>query len=180
MGGNPAGLPDESQELADLIWRVRAQNAGSIPSAVHPLDDMRAWMRDVVLKACDVWVAEAGSRPAASSVGRSAESGVGAVPTRPGLKTPVGLMVLRQPDWIDHLYIEREYTGQGLGASFLELARRELAGPHIQLWTFQSNHGAGRFYERHGFDAVQWTNGDNEERAPDVRYRGIRPTSKGT
>ena len=39
-----------------------------------------------------------------------------------------------------------------------------------QLWTFQSNHGARRFYERHGFVAVQHTDGDNEEGAPDVRY----------
>ena len=36
---------------------------------------------------------------------------------------------------------------------------------------FQKNEGARRFYERHGFTAVEWTDGDNEEGAPDVRYR---------
>ena len=39
----------------------------------------------------------------------------------------------------------------------------------MQLWAFQSNTGALRFYERHGFVAVEETDGDNEERAPDVR-----------
>lgn len=39
-----------------------------------------------------------------------------------------------------------------------------------ELWTFQTNAGPRRFYERHGFVAVQFTDGDNEEGAPDVRY----------
>jgi phosphinothricin acetyltransferase len=52
----------------------------------------------------------------------------------------------------------------------LDVARSELTGDQIQLWTFQSNSGARRFYERHGFVAVQTTEGDNEEKAPDVRY----------
>ena len=41
----------------------------------------------------------------------------------------------------------------------------------LQLWTFASNVGAQRFYERHGFEAVERTDGsDNEEGAPDIRY----------
>ena len=44
------------------------------------------------------------------------------------------------------------------------------SGDQVQLWTFQSNAGARRFYERHGFVAVQTTDGDNEEQAPDIRY----------
>ncbi|MBA3264774.1 MAG: hypothetical protein H0T14_00160 [Nocardioidaceae bacterium] len=36
--------------------------------------------------------------------------------------------------------------------------------------------GARRFYERLGFVAVQWTDGDNEERALDVRYEWTRPS----
>ncbi len=43
--------------------------------------------------------------------------------------------------------------------------------PSRELWTFQTNLPARRFYERHGFIAVRWTDGaSNEERAPDVRY----------
>lgn len=80
-----------------------------------------------------------------------------------------GLMALRQPDWLEHLYIDSAFTGQGLGSRFVELAKQELSGG-VQLWTFQSNVRARCFYERHGFVPVQWTDGDNEEREPDVRY----------
>jgi ribosomal protein S18 acetylase RimI-like enzyme len=41
----------------------------------------------------------------------------------------------------------------------------------LALWTFQVNVAAQRFYERHGFIAVERTDGlRNEEREPDVRY----------
>ena len=40
----------------------------------------------------------------------------------------------------------------------------------LDLWAFRSNTGARRFYERHGFVAVAFTEGDNEEGEPDVRY----------
>jgi GNAT superfamily N-acetyltransferase len=141
------GRTDESQAAADLLWAVREQSLalGAIPKGIHPLDDMRQWMRDVVFAQHDVWVAELGGRL-------------------------VGLMVLGQPDWLEHLYIDASATGRGLGSRMVEVAKRELTGPRVQLWTFQSNVGARRFYERHGFVAVQTTEGDNEEQAPDVRY----------
>jgi len=41
----------------------------------------------------------------------------------------------------------------------------------LRLWTFASNAGAQRFYERHGFVETRRTDGrDNEEGAPDVLY----------
>jgi len=41
----------------------------------------------------------------------------------------------------------------------------------MELWAFQSNHRGRRFYERHGFVAVEFTDGAaNEEQWPDVRY----------
>lgn len=134
----------ESDELAELLHRVRLDNVPAIPPPVHDLADMRGWMRDVVFDSYDVWAADSGGQVA-------------------------GLIVLGQPDWIEHLYIDRDFSGRGLGTRLLELAKQELAGD-IQLWTFQSNLGARRFYERHGFEAVQTTEGDNEEGAPDVRY----------
>lgn len=60
-------------------------------------------------------------------------------------------------------------TGAGIGEVLLAQAKR-LRPRGLQLWTFQSNTGARRFYERHGFVAVEQTDGDNEEGAPDVRY----------
>ena len=49
-------------------------------------------------------------------------------------------------------------------------AMRTLELP-IRLYTFQANVGARRFYERHGFVAIEFTDGHaNEERCPDVLY----------
>lgn len=76
----------------------------------------------------------------------------------------VGVLALRHPDWVDQLYV--------VGAALLAVARREL-GDRLQLWTFEANTGARRFYERHGFSAVEQTDGDNEEGAPDVRYLSV-------
>ena len=51
----------------------------------------------------------------------------------------------------------------------------------VDLWTFQRNAGARRFYERNGFVAMEFTDGaSNEEREPDVRYRrSIRASAAG-
>jgi len=46
----------------------------------------------------------------------------------------------------------------------------------LRLWTFASNTGAQRFYERHGLRLVEETDGSrNEERTPDALYEW-RPT----
>ena len=46
------------------------------------------------------------------------------------------------------------------------------ASSSLQLWTFQKNILARRFYEKRGFVAVIETDGSqNEEHEPDVLYR---------
>ena len=43
----------------------------------------------------------------------------------------------------------------------------------LQLWTFQVNDRARRFYERNGFTIAEMTDGaGNQEREPDIRYSG--------
>ena len=55
------------------------------------------------------------------------------------------------------------------------LDRVKAAQDEIQLWTFQANAGARRFYERHAFLAEELTDGaGNDEGEPDVRYRWRR------
>ena len=83
--------------------------------------------------------------------------------------TVVALLVL-EPGRIDQLYVDPDFTGRGLGSCLLAVAKA--ASPvGLDLWTFQANTRARRFYERHGFAAVAMTEGENEEGAPDVRYR---------
>jgi hypothetical protein len=43
----------------------------------------------------------------------------------------------------------------------------------LQLWTFQVNARARRFYESHGFVAVEETDDNNQEKQPDVRYEWV-------
>ncbi len=64
--------------------------------------------------------------------------------------------------------VDPALVGRGIGALLLSHALRALARP-IRLYTFQANLGARRFYERHGFIAIEFTQGQaNEERCPDV------------
>ncbi len=118
---------------------------GAIPPPVHPARDVRAWFAGRVVAELELWIAKAEPQ---------------------GL---VGILVL-EDDWIDQLYVEPVWTGRGVGTALLDRAKHERPGG-LRLWTFASNTGAQRFYERHGFTALEWTDGrGNEEQAPDVLY----------
>lgn len=72
--------------------------------------------------------------------------------------------------WIDHLYLAPAARGRGIGAALLACALAD--GRPRQLWCFAGNGPARRFYLRHGFLAVEYTDGrGNEEGCADVRYR---------
>lgn len=72
--------------------------------------------------------------------------------------------------WINQLYLRPDSVGSGIGAVMLERALTKLDRP-VRLYTFQENEGARRFYERHGFKAIEFGDGSgNEEGAPDVLY----------
>ena len=82
----------------------------------------------------------------------------------------VGYVAFRD-DWIDHLYIHPDRQRQGIGALLLAKALED--GRAKQLWAFQQNTRARRFYEARGFRAVEFTDGQgNQEKTPDVRYLG--------
>ena len=71
--------------------------------------------------------------------------------------------------WVNHLYVRRSETGKGIGRELLTYAKFK-SPKGLQLWTFQVNDGARRFYAREGFQEVELTNGENcEEEQPDVR-----------
>jgi GNAT superfamily N-acetyltransferase len=136
----------DARAAADVYLRAReaALRAGSVPAGVHGDDDVRGYFASHVVGACELWVAEHDGALA-------------------------GILVL-DGDFVDQLYVEPGLTGRGIGSALLALAKRER--PHgLRLWAVQSNAGARRFYERHGFLEVRRTDGaGNEERAPDVLY----------
>lgn len=76
--------------------------------------------------------------------------------------------IARQGEEVPALYLAPDARGQGLGAALLTRAKQ--GRTRLQLWTFQKNVGALRFYARKGFAEIDRTNGaENDEKLPDVR-----------
>jgi len=89
-----------------------------------------------------------------------------------GERGMTGIIAFRE-GWIDQLYILPELQGQGVGSSLLEIAKGSF--DLLELWTFQRNKRARRFYETRGFVQVGETDGSrNEEKEPDALYRWKR------
>ncbi|MET7426358.1 GNAT family N-acetyltransferase [Dactylosporangium sp. NPDC005555] len=135
----------DAPAVAEVLISSRRAAGDAIPPGIHPDDEVRDWVRTVVIPGREVWLTEdAGGRA-------------------------LGVLVL-DGDWVDQLYVAPGHTGLGLGSRLIDLAKsRRPAG--LQLWTFATNTAAQRFYLRHGFTVAETTDGSgNEERAPDIRF----------
>ncbi len=87
-----------------------------------------------------------------------------------------GFLVL-EGDFVGCLYLAPAHRGRGLGKQFMDVARAKNPSG-LNLWTFQANSGARRFYEREGFTVEMMTDGaGNDEKIPDVMYvwEGVKP-----
>ena len=83
-----------------------------------------------------------------------------------------GIIAFRE-GWIDQLYVLPEAQRRGVGKDLLQVAQN--AFDRLQLWTFQRNAPARRFYEARGFALIQETDGArNEEKEPDALYLWTR------
>ncbi|MEM1375586.1 MAG: GNAT family N-acetyltransferase [Pseudomonadota bacterium] len=72
---------------------------------------------------------------------------------------------VRDGEHVTALYLAAHARRQGIGSALLA----EVAGTRdTHLWTFQANHAARSFYAAQGFREVRRTDGDNEEKLPDV------------
>lgn len=75
---------------------------------------------------------------------------------------------------VNSLYVANAARGQGVGKGLLDEAKS--TSDLLELWTFQTNEGARRFYLREGFLEIRTTDGEeNDERLPDVFLRWERP-----
>ncbi|MBE1710506.1 GNAT family N-acetyltransferase [Mesorhizobium japonicum] len=143
----PVGIvlrPASGSDAAAIATMMRASlNAFDWMPVLHTPKEDLFFIRDIVLPRQQVTVAEAG-------------------PVIAGFIAVNG-------DWVEQLYLDPAWTGQGIGSRLLTDATAAL--PVTKLHCFQANTGAQRFYERHGFRAELFGDGtNNEEGLPDILY----------
>lgn len=143
----PVRLTEQHAQAAAQVHRRSFDAQLPWLSDLHTPEEDTGYFRDHVFRDCTVWGIFAGDVLAG--------------------------MIAFRPGWVDQLYVLPEYQGKGIGHSLLELAQAN--SDELQLWTFQKNDAARRFYKKHGFAAVEFTDGaGNEEREPDMRYHWRR------
>jgi GNAT superfamily N-acetyltransferase len=147
---NPMLRPASSSDahaVAELLLGSRRTFLPYAPIA-HPDADVHRWVGEQLIPGGAVTVWEQNSRI------------VGVLATSQG----------ETASWVDQLYVLPGFEGRGIGAVLLQHAHERLTYP-IRLYTFQQNVRARSFYERHGYNAVAFSDGqNNEERCPDVLY----------
>ena len=130
-----------------MLFRSRLAYMPFAPSA-HPPEDVHAWVGTHLIPNCQTTVATIDDEI-------------------------VGIIAVSQsPEtaWINQLFVLPGRLGRGIGSQLLRHAHTALPRP-IRLYTFQAHARARRFYERHGYKAIEFTDGQgNEEKCPDVLY----------
>ena len=118
---------------------------------LHTAESYRGFIANVILKECAVTVVED-------------DTGI------------VSFLAL-QGEEVRLLYTRPDRIGLGAGTQLIEAAKSS-GVEALELWCFQANGRARRFYEARGFHTIRFTDGaENEERTPDVRYRWERASN---
>ena len=131
--------PEDAARLARIHLEARK---AAMPPTIHPEHEVVAWVSGNIERD-EVWVADVDGTPAAYA--------------------------RLTGTWLDDLYVDPAYAGQGLGSALLDLAKvRQPDG--FGLWVFEMNQPARAFYAGHGLVEVERTDGSaNEEKEPDIR-----------
>lgn len=145
----------DAPRVASLLIDTHAAFMPYAPSA-HTDAEVRDWVETHLISSGGVMVAEIDGKVVAAMAAEQSET----------------------LSWITQMAVDPTLVGQGIGTLLLAHAMCTLPLP-IRLYTFQPNGGARRFYERHGFKAIEFTDGQaNEERCPDVLYELKAPSSE--
>lgn len=137
------------------VRAARSTDAGTVGAILSEFIDTTDWMPRVHTRAEDL--SFAGMMISRGWVSVAAEDGV-----------VVGFAACDGAD-LNALYVAKGARGRGVGSALLETLKAERET--LELWTFEANTGAHRFYERNGFVEVARTDGaTNDEKLPDIRY----------
>lgn len=138
-----------------IVRAARSTDAGAVGAILSEFIDTTDWMPRIHTRAEDL-----------SFAGMMIDRGWVSVAEEAG--TVVGFAACDGAD-LNALYVAQGARGRSVGSALLEALKveREM----LELWTFQANTGAQRFYQRHGFVEVARTDGArNDEKLPDIRY----------
>ena len=138
---------DRDADAIAAVFSPSLRLLGFLPE-LHTVEEDRRFIAGTILTQCTVTVAEHQGRIVA--------------------------FIARDGDEIRLLHTHPDFIGRGAGSRLLEAAKQAPVAS-LELWCFQANTAARRFYERHGFRAIRFTDGRaNEEKMPDIRYRWER------
>jgi GNAT superfamily N-acetyltransferase len=133
----------DAAEIADLYLASRA-DALPFVRRVHTDAEVRDWIRNVLLRRGETWVARLNGQV-------------------------VGFLTMINDD-LDQLYLLPGHYRCGFGSQLLNKAKQR-SPRRLRLFTFQRNERARAFYEANGFRIVDLNDGSrNEENEPDVSY----------
>jgi GNAT superfamily N-acetyltransferase len=140
-------LKPEDVDAAARVVRTAFDQALPSLAGLHMPQEDQWFFRERVFNTCEMWGAFDGAAMR-------------------------GIIAFRE-GWIDQLYVLPEAQRRGVGKDLLQVAQN--AFDRLQLWTFQRNAPARRFYEARGFALIQETDGaGNEEKEPDALYLWTR------
>lgn len=134
----------EAIEIANIYINSFKEALPSIQLA-HNNEEIILWFRDQLIPKNGTWVAEDNGKI-------------------------VGFMSLDE-NILEELYLLPKSQGSGIGSKLINKAK-ELNPAGLSTYAFQINTFARSFYEKHGFVAVSFNDGErNEENEPDVLYK---------
>ena len=133
---------NEADTIADVF--VASFRTLTFLPRIHTDDEIRTWIREVMVPSHEVWVAEVEGE----IVGLAALAG----------------------DLLGHLYVRPDAQRHGAGSALLEQVK-SVRPAGFRFWVFQRNENARAFYEARGCRLVELTDGSgNMEKEPDALY----------